>query len=453
MIASVSGPARARLVAWFALCFLLRAAVGIWLAVEKPSQFVGGDGTEYLDTARNIVAGRGYAISFPRLWDWECHQPKSEIPASAFPRSEVFRPPLYSIALAAVAVVCGERLWAIAVLNALLSTAAGWFLFDLARRAFSARVAEITLLIYAIYPLGVMLGARIASESLFGLCLGATAWALWRAKEDRPVTFAVVAGVCLGLATLTRSNGVFLWPFAVVWLLIYLRTHRLAMVWFTLFFTLTLLPWGVRNHAVTGKWIFLSASGSYNLWLGNNETAYRMFTARSSSEYDAMGRILLGEVVPQKVREMGPRDLAGVQEFWYGEALKFIRTKPALWLKLVLAKSVEFWRPYVRPVFFPQSYVWLSMLSTLPLFVLGGWGVALLFRHQPAFAWLLIAIGAAGMAGLVLSHVHVRLRVPFVDTFFALSAAYTLCSFRRADHSALSPATSREKSTTQTKQQ
>src|SRR5262245_4731249 len=121
-------------------CFLVRAAVGLWWAAEKPEQFIGGDGAEYLDTARNIVHGHGYSISFPRIWDWEQYQPDGR---AAFPNPEVFRPPLYSMLLAPLVGVFPNALWPIALLNALLSTVAGWFLFDMTRRALSTVVAAI----------------------------------------------------------------------------------------------------------------------------------------------------------------------------------------------------------------------------------------------------------------------------------------------------------------------
>lgn len=426
------------------LCFVLRVSVGGWLLEKKPDQFIGVDGAEYLDAAYNIHWGVGYAISSPRIWDWEQHY------GSRYgnPKPEVFRPPLYSIALAGIltfgtpdSAVPSEpspfaysptryspALWLVVSLNALFTTVAGWFLFDLARRALSVPTAELTLIFYIFYPLVVILGVKIGAESLFTLCLCACAWALWRAKTERPLVFSLAAGLCLGLATLTRSNGVCLWPFAAIWLFFCLRTYRLAVLWFSLLFVLTLMPWGIRNYRVTGHWIFLSASGPYNLWLGNNEVAYRMFTASSSAEYDKWGKVLLEEAVPEKVKQLSSPDIGEAQRMWNREAWKFIREHPLQWTRLLVAKTIEFWRPYVRPGFFPRSYVWLSLFTTLPLFLFGAWGLVLLFRTQPSFAWLIVAIVAAGMIGLVLSHVHVRLRVPFVDTFFTIPAAFVLVS-------------------------
>src|ERR1041384_6975024 len=83
--------ARRRIALWFALCFFLRAGVGVWLALDKPGEFVGVDGAEYLDTAHNIASGNGYVISHPRIWDWEFYQPKSNFPANAYPKPEIFR--------------------------------------------------------------------------------------------------------------------------------------------------------------------------------------------------------------------------------------------------------------------------------------------------------------------------------------------------------------------------
>jgi len=406
-----------------ALCLLVRVVIGIWLALSKPEIFVGVDGLQYLDTARNIVAGHGYAISAPEIWDWERYQPDG---LKAYPKLDAFRPPLYSIILAGWIRAFGENHVAIAIFNAVLSTVAGWFLFDLARRACSARVGFVTLLLYAFTPITAVLGVKIGSEPLFGLLFGASVWALWRAREDRPIVFSIVAGVCLGLAALTRSNAIFLWPLGCVWLFLAARRNRFTVVWFSLLLLLTLLPWAARNKIQMDRWIFLSGSGGYNFWLGNNEFAYRMFTARSTQEYDQWGKKLLDEVVPAKVQALGTNDLGVAQEFWYSEAKRYIREQPGEWFLLTGAKCIEFWRPYVRPGFFPKSYVVFSWVSTVPLFVLGWWGIVLLFRKRPALAWLLVAVVLAGMGGLVLSHVHVRLRAPFVEAFFAIPSAVVI---------------------------
>src|ERR1043166_8827376 len=167
-------------------CFLVRAGVGLWLAFERPREFVAVDGAEYLDTARNIVSGRGYSISSPRPWDWESYQPARTSEEQHRPRVEVFRPPLYSITLAALLAVVPNGLWPIALLDALLSTAAGWFLFDLGRRALASVAGQIGLLFYASYPLAVALGAKIGAEPLFELFLCASVWALWRTRETGP---------------------------------------------------------------------------------------------------------------------------------------------------------------------------------------------------------------------------------------------------------------------------
>lgn len=420
-------PARRRLALLLSLCILTRAIVGISLALLRPGGFIGGDGAEYLDTARNIARGNGYAISFPRLWDPEFHE-KTE-GSDSYPKPEIFRPPLYSVSLVPWVAIFGDRLWPIALWNALLSTLAGWFLYELATRSLSRRVGDLGLLLYALYPLTLMLGAKIGAESLFLACLCATAWAVWRARESQPIIYSAVAGLCLGLATLTRSNAVFLWPLLVLWLLVYLRNYRLAAVWLTLAFAVTLLPWGIRNRVVTGHWIFLSASGPYNFWLGNNEVAYKMFTARHSKEYDRWGKELLGRLVPERVNQLPAGDFEASRQFWYREAWQFIRDDPLRWFRLIGAKCLEFWRPYVRPGFFSATYVWLSLATTLPLLVLGAWGLVRIFRIQPALGGLVLAIVLAGMSGLVLSHVHVRLRVPFVDAFFTVCAAQAVVSY------------------------
>lgn len=424
-----SSNATRRLLLWLSLCFAIRAGCGLWLAIQQPDRFVGGDGKDYLDPARNIVAGHGYSFNDPRVWDWAAYDPSLSEEERRRPKPETFRPPLYSMVLAGVVALFANPLPAVALMNALFAAGAGFFLHDLARRAMSERAAHLGLWLYSLYPVGVALTARVGVEALFEACLCGTAWALWRAKEGTGPRCAILAGLLLGVATLARSNAVFLWPLACAWLFWFVPRMRASVLWLSLALVVVLFPWTARNRIVTGHWIVLSASGPYNLWLGNNAIAYKMFTARTSAEYDEWGKRLLNEIVPGKVRELGTDDIGQAQAFWKGEAIAYVTGHPGAWCRLIAAKGLEFWRPYVRPGFFPGAMVILSLVAMLPLLVAGGAGLILLFRHNPPLAWLLLAIIVAGMSGLVLSHVHVRLRVPFVDTFFTICAAHVVVTY------------------------
>jgi hypothetical protein len=83
---------------------------------------------------------------------------------------------------------------------------------------------------------------------------------------------AALAGLCFGLAGLTRNQG---WPYPFIVLagslvsrgkLIHWRSASLAV----LFTMLTILPWTLRNQAISGEWVFINTNGGLTLWSGNN---------------------------------------------------------------------------------------------------------------------------------------------------------------------------------------
>ncbi|MDE3196442.1 MAG: hypothetical protein KGN84_08865, partial [Acidobacteriota bacterium] len=162
-------------------CLVLAAIYGI--AWRAPSVGLFHDDGVYLVTAEAIVAGHGYTIdSLP--------QP---IPQTKYP-------PVWPSALALFLLVSKQTQWL--KLLPLLCTV-GWLAVTwrlLRKMGASAGGAWLLVLITAASPTVVFLGTNLMSEPLFALL---TALALLMLLDDR----ALFAGLCAGLATLTRAAG------------------------------------------------------------------------------------------------------------------------------------------------------------------------------------------------------------------------------------------------------
>jgi 4-amino-4-deoxy-L-arabinose transferase-like glycosyltransferase len=100
----------------------------------------------------------------------------------------------------------------------------------------------------------------------------------------------VAAGICFGLAGLTRNQGWFfsiaLWLGALVTLgrLLPIRAGTIVL----LATVVTIVPWTWRNYQVTGEFIPVSSEGGLTLWSGNNpQFVWRQPMPMSRGIYDA----------------------------------------------------------------------------------------------------------------------------------------------------------------------
>ena len=186
-----------------------------------------------------------------------------------------YRPPLFPLALAGVYAVVGTgsdttRWDAGRVLEAVFGTVAVALTYLIALELFGASAALVAGGIAAVYPTLLLVGSSLLSESLFiPLTLGAVLAGLKARASPRPLWLAIAAGVLVGLASLTRANGLAL--VVPMWFLVWsgrprltLRAARIpaAMV---ASIVIVLAPWTIRNAAVFHQFVPVSTEGGYTL--------------------------------------------------------------------------------------------------------------------------------------------------------------------------------------------
>jgi 4-amino-4-deoxy-L-arabinose transferase-like glycosyltransferase len=186
-----------------------------------------------------------------------------------------FRPPAMPVALAAVYTVVGtdserSRWRAARILEALLGTVAVALTALIALRLWGPAAGLLSALIAALYPPLVLVGSSIMAEPLYiVLVLGAVLSALLSRDAQHPVRWAALAGGLVGLAALTRSNGLAaLPPLAVlVWATRPRWSRRALAVPAVLLAVavLMLVPWGARNASVLDAFVPVSTQSGYAL--------------------------------------------------------------------------------------------------------------------------------------------------------------------------------------------
>src|SRR5436305_5008460 len=238
---------------WLALTVIVMAMIlrvaGAAASFDRPLSF---DPQEYDRIARSIVASGGYPEAVP-------------------PRGgpSAFRPPAYPVLLAGLYDLTGhiqkplpfvkyfapgyrppaKQVNAALVLQALLGTLAVVLTGLVAFMLWGGRASLWTMAVFAVYLPLILIGFQLYSEPLFIVWEMAAVVCALHARSS-PVgrkRWAVGAGLMVGLAWLTRSNGFLLIPpvVALVWVDRPRRSRRaLGLPALTLLATLlTIAPW------------------------------------------------------------------------------------------------------------------------------------------------------------------------------------------------------------------
>lgn len=190
-----------------------------------------------------------------------------------------FRPPAYPVFLAAVYAIVGHEAPSIGRLaGAFLGTLAVALIGMIALRLWGRRVGMLALGIAAVAPPLVILSTALISEALFvPVVLAAVACALQARRSERRWRWAIATGVLVGIASLTRTNGlILLLPMSLAF--VPAGSRRRLRAWLpaaivVLVAILTIAPWTVRNLIVMHAFIPISDESGYTLAGTYNEVS------------------------------------------------------------------------------------------------------------------------------------------------------------------------------------
>jgi 4-amino-4-deoxy-L-arabinose transferase-like glycosyltransferase len=179
-------------------------------------------------------------------------------------------------------------------------------LYLLATMLFDPRTAFAAACLYAVYPAAIARAVYVTSEIssiLFSLLAMICLARLWNHPRQ---WWALLAGICLGLAALSRGAmlpWLFLFPLAAAGTLLGgpagAQRRRAAAIMLA-GGLLVWLPWVARNYMVGHQWILVSTNASYNLRLSAESDAVPaqdnlfLFHPRATSEQRALRRNLFG---------------------------------------------------------------------------------------------------------------------------------------------------------------
>jgi 4-amino-4-deoxy-L-arabinose transferase-like glycosyltransferase len=276
---------------WWAVAALLvffALAIRVAWVAHTPhylSKSRGYDSLAYSRLGRRIASGNGWSRATYH------HQP------SAFraPMYPLFLAPLYRIA-AKAQIYPGRTL--VRYAQALLGTLTVILTALLALALWGRGAAIAALAIGSVYLPLILVGGALLSEVLFvPLLLGAVLCAL-AARRGGDWKWVVAAGVLIGLAALTRQQGLIVAPL-IAWIARPtpvagrgLKVPGVVLVCAAL----TVVPWTIRNLVVTGDFIPVSTevgptlAGTYNQDAAAHTWRWRPLRWNPDPRYQAIRR-------------------------------------------------------------------------------------------------------------------------------------------------------------------
>jgi 4-amino-4-deoxy-L-arabinose transferase-like glycosyltransferase len=346
------------------------------------------------------------------------------------------RPPLYPAFVAAIWKVSGFRnLQAVRIVQIVLAMLTAFAAYEIGRLVYSREVGRTAAAIVWLYPNLMFFNFTILTETLFTLLLACFVWLSIKLVQQRQPLVALLSGLALGLATLTRSA---LWPLPVLLcpLLALLiphpaRARLLLPVLVFVGYAAMVGPWAYRNTRLQGVFTVVDTMGGMNLRIGNYE-----YTP-DTQMWDAVG--LQGEqnwsyALTQE--HPGEKLTEGQKDKWaQRKAVEYIVAHPGTTLRRAVIKFADFWglerefaagirfKLYHPPYLFSLAASVVIVLAYIVTVSLGSAGIWLTPPDLRLHVVLLLPIVML-MSVHSLAFGHSRYHVPLIPILAVYAAAF-----------------------------
>lgn len=266
------------------------------------------------------------------------------------------QPPVYPLIVAGLFKIAGAYTYRALLmtvgLNAVLSSLTAVMILRLGKRDFDSLTGVLAAWVWACWTYEAAVAMRVWESSLSALLLVTALWLLPELAASLRYTRWLTFGVLAGLAILTNTSLLAVFPFFCWWLWINHRRHLrlcsrqlLASIGVCV---LVVVPWTVRNYATFHRLMPIRDNLGLELWIGNHEGEARLNGndfLEMVAEYSRLGEIRFMDTKKQI-------------------AVRFIRQHPAAFLRLSAHRFYRFWA-------LPDGSVWifLSLLAWLGMFM------------------------------------------------------------------------------------
>lgn len=332
-----------------------------------------------------------------------------------------FRAPGYPLFLALNYAIFGRHFFAVRMVQALVDCLTLILIFIIARQIFNQKVANISALLYVIYPLFIYTASTFFPTTLSILLLALFIYLLVSLRQNRSIGKLMFIGLIAGLSVLTVPTFLAFILLALGWLYFDLKKvdpRRLLSIGIIVFFMiLTLLPWLMRNCRVYQKPFLIAANSGYNFWMGNNPWA-TMTTGNS---------IRFPDYLAKKLSQA--KTEAEQEKIFYEDAFQYVKKNPGKFIFLTFKKAVNLWQLYPTPTTGYKMMATLSkvmsVLSYGPILLLAIFGLMFSWRERREYTFLFILLFVSFTIGYAFFITKARFRLP-LDPYLIILASYAM---------------------------
>lgn len=351
-----------RILAVFLVALVLRLGY-VFLLPQAPPV---ADAMDYDSIAMNLASGHSFALN-------------PDVPTPK-------RPPGFPFFLALVYSVFGHSFAAAAALQALLGALTCAAAFRTAEKLFGERTGELAGWLLAFYPVLIVYTGLLLTETLFTFLLASAVMFWVYGVSRRNYGDFALAGLLLGLATLTRPVTLI---FPGVLLAVLLVSNRGLLAKWLLFlavFLFTLAPWSARNYRLWGTLRPCSVGTGYGFFVTGNMAAGRSFDESVRMYLDRFSRY----PEPKTFTPGAPAPAMQLENELQAEGGALVKANPGNFVKIALKRLPSFWLTSHSSVFgvdkpmgeYRREGRWLPVFFRLAMLGLQG---------------LLLALAAAGL--------------------------------------------------------
>ncbi len=248
--------------------FLIRLALAGLVFFNFGEQgFFLPDSQGFYQTAQNLLEGRGFSRDISEPF-----------------RASAFFPPLYSLLVSASLFLSNSVVPLIffqIILSALMPILVWKIGLELTERE---KVPLIAAGLTAFEPLGMLWSFTVLTDAIAVFFLTLAALFFIRFVQNNSRVYALLAGLVLALAALTRPEPYYLFPVAMLFLLLAALFKKLSwqtVLIFPLIFIAVMSPWLTRNYAEFGS-LSGTTTGARNIY---TDLAVSVETYRTGRPY------------------------------------------------------------------------------------------------------------------------------------------------------------------------
>ena len=367
--------------AWVIFCgALVVRLLHLYVGDAVPPQ----DTPDYDEIAANLINGDG----FVSRENWFGYDMRS------------WRAPFYPFFLATVYALFGYSHLAVQLLQCGVGAATAVLVYRCAGLIRPAIAWGVGLLCIVYGPL-VDVAREVMTETWFVFWVVLAVYLLLQVLlvEGSHRRLYWAAGAAVGMAALTRPEGITIWAAFGITAIWQLRGRGVALAsWIGVALAVVLVPWSIRNYAIHGSFVPITTHGGFIL-------------ARSHAPTPDW-RLEKGWGIEKGVFDQMPSE-AERDLYWRAQGWTHIRSDPGRYLRYSAERFLRFWY-FLRPGY----NLWFMIV--LPLFLAG----AIRLGGRPEFRLLGVYILLSVFLYTFVLYGSTRFRLPLEPFFLVFAGAY-----------------------------